>query len=101
MDAFYDMTPREFVHAMEQYNKEKEIEYKSDYERMRLVIYNMWKIQNATIKRKTIGTKLLRSPKAMLPFEWDRGNVLVEKKQSLEEMKKQVHAIAALYGKKK
>lgn len=85
---FAKMTPKEFSYALEAKNKEQENKEVSAYERLRILITKQMNMSGKSVKREV-------KPEEIMKFPWDT------KKQSPEEMKRQVLNIAAAFGAKK
>lgn len=85
VDAFYDMTPREFYYALKAKMNEEDNQFKSMMEAARFISMNIWNSAGKSLK------KSITDPKKLLPFPWDK---IAIKKQSAEEMKSILMGIA-------
>lgn len=85
VDAFYDMTPREFFFALKAKTQEEDNNFKSMMEAARYISLNIWNSAGKSLKRAET------DPKKLLPLPWDKITV---KKQSVEEMKSILMGIA-------
>ena len=83
------MSPLEFHHAIQSKGELQRMQNQHDYEVAR---YHAIAVINMT---STILKDRIRDPKEVLPLPWD---VKVQKKQTIEEMKKAAQALVAAFG---
>lgn len=94
VDEFYDLTPIEFKYALKDIHEIEADAYKTKYEIARYIAYHIWNSAGKALK----GTGY-KEPKEVGLFGWEAEEML-NKKQSLEEIKNTLFSIAGSVNKR-
>jgi len=92
---FYRLTPREFAHAIKDYNEINTLNYRTLYEVERFGLRHHWNMQGKFLKRG------IKEDEKIQGFSWDKNKSTEAKNQTVDEMKHALQGIARYFKKDK
>ena len=92
---FYRLTPREFAHAIADYNEMQTLNYRTLYEVERFGLRHHWNMAGKSLKRS------IKEDEKIQGFSWDKIKEKATKNQTVDEMKHALQAITRYYKKDK
>lgn len=91
VNDFYRLTPREFAHAVKDYNETQTLNYRTLYEVERFGLRHHWNMQGKTLKHS------IKEDEQIQGFSWD--HIKKAKNQTVDEMKQALQGIVKAFKK--